>query len=42
MTDQSDHVPIWDGDVCTHCGYRFDPNHLIKDQEDFSSVFFFN
>ena len=40
--DKMDHVPQWQGDVCTICSYKFDPNHIEEDKKNFSPVFHMN
>lgn len=40
MEKQSDHVPKWDGDVCTVCQYKFDKIHIENDSKKFDKCFF--
>ena len=40
--DKMDHVPQWQGDVCTICSYKFDPNHIEEDKKNFDPVFHMN
>jgi hypothetical protein len=42
MEGQYDHVPVWDGDVCIKCAYRFDPEHIVQDAQKFDPVFYRN
>lgn len=40
MEKQSNHVPKWDGNTCTVCGYEFKSLHILDDSKKFDKCFF--
>lgn len=40
MELQSDHAPVWNGNICQICKYQFNNNDIYNDSEKFDSAFY--